>query len=58
MFAVVITKDGSDIEYKHTQRKIALRQFESYKKRDNVYSVAVVHTTRQVDEVISYWERP
>lgn len=57
MFSVIVTENGSDIEYKHAQRKIAMRQFESYIKRANVSSVSVVHSTRKVDEVISYWEQ-
>lgn len=57
MFSVIVTENGSDIEYKHAQRKIALRQFESYIKRANVSCVTIVHTTHKVDEVINYWER-
>lgn len=57
MFAVVITDASGDKEYKHEQRKIALRQFEQYKAYNTTIAVTVVHATRRIDEVIACYER-
>lgn len=57
MFAVVITTKDGDREYKHTQRKIAQRQFEQYKGYEATLAVALVHNTRQVDEVLDFFVR-
>ena len=57
MFSVIIVKEDSCKQYDHKLRKIAQRQFESYKAHDDVFTVSLVHSTRKTDEVIEYWER-
>ncbi len=58
MFVVVVSDNKGDHEYRHEQRKIALRQFEQYKQYPETVAVTIVHHTRRMDDVIACYERP
>ena len=62
MFVVEIDEikgnESNRREYSHVQRKIAMRQFESYKKWPEVVALSVIHRTRRLDTVVATWERP
>jgi hypothetical protein len=60
MTFVVVRSDtlGNTKEYKHTQLKIAKRQFEAMTKKSETLYVTIVHQTKRVDDVVAYWERP
>jgi len=57
-FYVVISNASGDHEYMHTQRIIAVRQYEAYCKKPETWAATVIHRTQKSDDVLMAYDSP
>lgn len=62
MFEVTIHMGFEIKRFKHTQKKIALRQFAMYKMHkiyngQKIDDIHVLHLTKRIDEVVATWSK-